>query len=73
METEREADVYVKTVLTFGDKPIPAMAQIALKMTAEEAKSCYPDAAKVIDDDKTYVDTLIRRERRISCERMAVE
>ena len=57
METEREADVYVKTVLTFGDKPSPAMAQIALKMTAEEAKSCYPDAAKVLDDN-TYVDDI---------------
>ena len=26
LETEREPDVYVKTVLTFGDKPAPAMA-----------------------------------------------
>ena len=57
METEREADVHVKTVLTFGDKPSPAMAQIALKMTAEEAKSCYLDAAKVLDDN-TYVDDI---------------
>ena len=28
METERPPDVYVKTVLTFGDKPAPAMAQM---------------------------------------------
>ena len=28
LETFREPDVYVKTVLTFGDKPVPAMAQI---------------------------------------------
>lgn len=28
--------MYVKTVLTLGDKPSPAMAQIAFKMTAEE-------------------------------------
>ncbi|KAL9977197.1 hypothetical protein ACROYT_G014575 [Oculina patagonica] len=31
METHREPDVYVKTVLTYGDKPAPAMAQIALR------------------------------------------
>jgi hypothetical protein len=30
LETERDSDTYVKTVLTFGDKPAPAMAQIAL-------------------------------------------
>ena len=48
METEREPDLYVKTVLTFGDKPTSAIAHIALRKTVEEAKSCYPDAAKVI-------------------------
>ena len=30
METNRDPDVYVKTVLTFGDNPAPAMAQISL-------------------------------------------
>ena len=29
LQTDREPDVYLKTVLTFGDKPAPAMAQIA--------------------------------------------
>ena len=57
METNREPDVYVKTVLTFGDKPAPAMAQIALRKTAKEAENCYPDAAKVITDN-TYVDDI---------------
>ena len=28
MQKEREPDVCVKTVLTFGDKPAPAMAQM---------------------------------------------
>ena len=37
METNREPDVYVKTVLTFGDKPSPAMAQIASRKTADQA------------------------------------
>ena len=57
MENEREPDVYVKTVQTFGDKPAPAMAQIALRMTAEKAKARYSDAAKTITDD-TYVDDM---------------
>jgi hypothetical protein len=37
LKTKREPDVYVKTVLTFGDKPAPAMAQIALQKTAEKS------------------------------------
>ena len=47
LETDREPNVYVKTVLTFGDKPAPAMAQIALRKTAEENKKDYPEAAEV--------------------------
>lgn len=39
LEMEREPDGYVKTVLTFGDKPAPAMAQGALRKTAEENKN----------------------------------
>ena len=39
METNREPDVYVKTVLTFADKPAPAMAQIALRKSTDQAKS----------------------------------
>ena len=38
MEIDRKPDTYVKTVLTFGDKPAPAMAQIALRKMAEEEK-----------------------------------
>ena len=57
LETHREPDVYVKTVLTFGDKPAPAMAQTALKKTAEENKSCYPEAAEVLQKN-TYMDDI---------------
>jgi len=39
METERPPDVYVKTVLTFGDKPAPAMAQIGGKLQRKERSS----------------------------------
>jgi len=31
MEKDREPDTYVKTILTFGDKPAPARAQTALR------------------------------------------
>ena len=48
LETDREPDVYVKTVLTFGDKPAPAMAQIALRKTADETKEAFPRTAQVL-------------------------
>ena len=57
METNRPPDVYVKTVLTFGDKPAPAMAQIALRKTAEESEESYPEAAKVLKED-VYMDDI---------------
>ncbi|XP_067051157.1 uncharacterized protein [Acropora muricata] len=57
LQTHREPDVYVKTVLTFGDKPAPAMAQIALRKTAEEAKEAFPAAAQVIQNN-TYMDDI---------------
>ena len=57
LETNREPDIYVKTVLTFGDKPAPAMAQTALRKTAKEAKETFPAAAKVIEDN-TYMDDI---------------
>ena len=64
LETHREPDVYVKTVLTFGDKPAPAMAQTALRKTAQESKSTHPKAADVLiknaymDDICDSVDTV---------------
>ena len=72
MEISREPDVYVKTVLTFGDKPAPAMVQTALQKTAlqktalqktalqktaGEGEKCYPKAAKVLKKN-TYMDDI---------------
>ena len=57
LETDRAPDVYVKTVLTFGDKPAPAMAQTALRKTADEAKEVFPKAAKVLKEN-TYMDDI---------------
>ena len=58
LETDREPDVYVKTVLTFGDKPAPAMAQIALRKTAEESRSSTPEATEVLLND-VYMDDIL--------------
>ncbi|XP_071956883.1 uncharacterized protein [Antedon mediterranea] len=49
VEFDREPDIYIKQVLTFGDKPVPAMAL--------ESKTEYPEAAKVIVRD-TYMDDI---------------
>ena len=57
LQTDREPDVYVKTVLTFGDKPAAAMAQIALRKTADEAREDFPEAAQVLKDN-TYMDDI---------------
>jgi len=57
LETMREPDTYVKTVLTFGDKPAPAMAQIALRKTAEEGEDSYPEAAQTLKRN-TYMDDI---------------
>lgn len=69
LETEKEPDVYVKTVLTFGDKPAPAMAQIALRKTTEENRKDYPEAAEVLtknsymDDICSSVDTVMQAQK----------
>ena len=65
LEASRKPDVYVKTVLTFGDKPAPAMTQTALRKTAEESKITHPKAAEVVmknaymDDICDSVDTVM--------------
>ena len=49
--------MYVKTVLTFGERPAPAMAQIALRKTAQESQATYPDAAEVLTNN-VYMDDI---------------
>ena len=50
--------IYRHTVKqTFTEKPAPAMAQIALRKTAEEAKEVFPAAAQVIQNN-TYMDDI---------------
>ena len=57
LETSRDPDVYVRTVLTFGDKPAPAMAQIALRKTEEEEIDVYPEATETLKKN-TYMDDI---------------
>lgn len=61
IETERPPEVYVKTVWIFGDKPAPAMAQIALRKTAEEGEESHPEEAKVLKED-VYMDDICHSE-----------
>ena len=56
-ETEREPDTYVKTVLTFGDRPAPAMAITAMRKTAKLNQDTKPKAAKAILNN-AYVDDI---------------
>ena len=58
LETDRPPDTYVMNVLTFGEKPAPAMAQIALQKTAEEGEMVNPDAARTFKDN-TYMDDIL--------------
>ena len=48
----------MKTVLTFRDKPAPAMAQIALRKTAEEGESLSPHPAKTLKNN-SYMDDIL--------------
>jgi hypothetical protein len=57
-EIDRPPDTYVMNVLTFGDKPAPAIAQIALRKTAEEGECENPRAAKAIKDN-SYMDDIL--------------
>ena len=58
LEIDRPPDTYVMKVLTFGDKPAPAMAQVALRKTAEEGECENPRAAQAIKDN-SYMDDIL--------------
>lgn len=57
IDSTNEPDTYVKTVLAFGDKPAPAMAQIALRKTAELAETSHPEAAETLKNN-SYMDDI---------------
>ena len=58
LEIDRPPDTYVMNVLTFGDKPAPAMAQVALRKTVDEGESESPRAAQVVKDN-SYMDDIL--------------
>ena len=58
LETDKPPDVYKMNVLTFGDKPAPSMAQIALQKTAEKREIVNPEAAQTIKEN-TYMDDIL--------------
>ena len=47
-EVNRQPDTYVKTVLTFGDRPAPAMAITAMRKTAKMKEKEKPKASEAI-------------------------
>jgi len=55
-EVNREPDTYVKTVLTFGDRPAPTLAITAMRKTAR-MKEEKPRAAEAILKN-AYVDDI---------------
>lgn len=57
LETDRDPDIYVKTVLTFGDRPSPSMATVAMHKTAELKEEMKPKAAEAIKKN-TYMDDI---------------
>ena len=56
-DTTREPDTYVMNVLSFGDKPAPAMALTALRKSAESGKDDYPEASDNIKRN-SYMDDI---------------
>ena len=56
-EVNREPDTYVKTVLTFGDRPAPTMAITAMRKTAKMKEEEKPKAAETILKN-AYVDDI---------------
>ena len=58
LEADQPPDTYVMNVLTFGDKPAPAMAKVALKKIAENGKQISQEAAQTIKVN-TYMDDIL--------------
>ncbi|XP_058817250.1 uncharacterized protein LOC131680552 [Topomyia yanbarensis] len=54
-DTNKQPDVYIMDVATFGATCSPCSAQHVMKKNAEEFVDQFPDAAKAIED-KTYMD-----------------
>lgn len=63
-EANREPDIYVMDVLTFGSRSSPCSAQFVKNLNASEFASEYPKAATSISKN-TYVDDLMDGEKSV--------
>ena len=57
LESNKKPETYAMTVVNMGDRPAAAIAQTALKKTAEESASLFPEASKIILKN-SYMDDI---------------
>jgi len=57
LECDKKPETYAMTVVNMGDRPAAAIAQSALRKTAEECYKQYPDASKVLLQN-SYMDDI---------------
>ena len=57
LQSDLKPDTYAMTVVNMGDRPAAAIAQTALRKTAEESYKCYPEASKIILQN-SYMDDI---------------
>ena len=57
LKEEQEPNTYAITAVNMGDRPAAAIAQTALRRTAEEARIAYPEASRLIVDN-SYMDDI---------------
>jgi len=57
MEMANDPSTYAMTAVNMGDRPASAIAQTALRMTAEEAEDVYPEASKIVLSN-SYMDDI---------------
>ena len=58
MVTDKAPDTYVIQRVSFGDKPSATIATMAFRKTAEMGSEQFPDAAKIVKDNR-YMDDII--------------
>ena len=57
LKENQRPKTYAITAVNMGDRPAAAIAQTALRMTAEEAESEYPEASRLIIEN-SYMDDI---------------
>ena len=57
MQLDKNPEIFAMTALNMGDKPASAIAQTALRMTAEEAAEEFPEASEMIMRN-SYMDDI---------------